>query len=553
VADSNVVEIKFGADVSGLRSGAKEATANIDGLIAALKELTATMQHHSSSGARPAAQEVDNLRDKMLGMKAEATQTGRAARFFANDIAAMVPVAGDAKGAIQDLFAIMLSGGAIGVAIGSVKLLVEGFKLLGEESRKAKEDFEKFVEDSKKQTEQLKVSVEKMLLTMQGATRAQLLAFDQTHDARERETKILKDLAAAELDLTTAKAAELGVGELGFAFSAIDAAARERQITALREQLKVIQDIIAAKKADIAPLGTADAAVAAREIALAVSVAAAERAAEQATVDADINLQRIKTEQETADKREKIELARITRVHEAEAAANVAIQKLNEDQLKQRIEQDKLLQAADLKQAEARKQIAKDFVLPIEHAFASAVRSMIVSGKDFTEAMKDMMLGLVDAVISGFLKMAGQAIITAIAGKAIDSMKAVAEVTHNAGIAGSAAAAATAGIPFAGPFLAIEAGLAMAAAVEAAFQPMAIAARGADLPSGGPFPTLLHSREMVLPAELADVVRGGGGGGGDVHAHFHISGPIDGDSFRRFVESQYFRRAMREARRNGLL
>src|SRR5207249_3055785 len=112
-------------------------------------------------------------------------------------------------------------------------------------------------------------------------------------------------------------------------------------------------------------------------------------------------------------------------------------------------------------------------------------------------------------------------IIAAATEHAVDSVRAVGNVIHNAAVAGSAAAAAVAGIPFVGPAIAIETGLAMQQAVLATFGPPAAAARGWDLPSGGPFPTLLHSREMVLPEEIADVIRGGGGG--DVHVHVHAS------------------------------
>src|SRR6266446_5034256 len=124
--DSNLVEVKFGGNVEGIRSGAREAAGHID-----------------------------SLRGTMLEMKAEATQTGRAARFFANDIAAMIPVSTEAKGALQELFAIMLSGGAIGVAIGAVKLLVEGFKAIGAEGREASEEFKKFIEEQTKSVDTL--------------------------------------------------------------------------------------------------------------------------------------------------------------------------------------------------------------------------------------------------------------------------------------------------------------------------------------------------------------------------------------------------------------
>ena len=59
--------------------------------------------------------------------------------------------------------------------------------------------------------------------------------------------------------------------------------------------------------------------------------------------------------------------------------------------------------------------------------------------------------------------------------------------------------------------------------------PLAAASRGWDVPSGGPFPALIHKREMVLPEKYADVIRGGGGGGITVN----VGGIIDGRNFEK--------------------
>ncbi len=67
------------------------------------------------------------------------------------------------------------------------------------------------------------------------------------------------------------------------------------------------------------------------------------------------------------------------------------------------------------------------------------------------------------------------------------------------------------------------------------------AAGGWSLPSfAGGMPAMLHSREMVLPADISEGLQGmirGGAGSGDVHVHNHFHGPADGASVGRWFSS----------------
>src|SRR5579875_3057362 len=63
------------------------------------------------------------------------------------------------------------------------------------------------------------------------------------------------------------------------------------------------------------------------------------------------------------------------------------------------------------------------------------------------------------------------------------------------------------------------------------------AAGGWALPAfAGAMPALLHSREMVLPADIAQGLQGliRGGGTGEVHVHLGFHGPADGASIGRW-------------------
>lgn len=98
---------------------------------------------------------------------------------------------------------------------------------------------------------------------------------------------------------------------------------------------------------------------------------------------------------------------------------------------------------------------------------------------------------------------------------AITAASAIKEIAIHAARAAAAAFAAIAGIPFVGPVLApIAAGVALAA-VLALGSRVASAKGGYDIPAGVNPLTQLHQEEMVLPAPLANAVRGMASGRSD--------------------------------------
>jgi hypothetical protein len=107
------------------------------------------------------------------------------------------------------------------------------------------------------------------------------------------------------------------------------------------------------------------------------------------------------------------------------------------------------------------------------------------------------------------------------------------QVTQDAAVGGAAAAASIAAIPIIGPGLAIEAGIAMAAAIEATFGPAVLVGAAAaggfgELPAD--MNVFAHKKEMILPADIAVPLRaqlrsgGVGGGGGVTFKDCHFSG-----------------------------
>lgn len=113
---------------------------------------------------------------------------------------------------------------------------------------------------------------------------------------------------------------------------------------------------------------------------------------------------------------------------------------------------------------------------------------------------------------------------------------AVAQIANYAAVAAAGAWAAMVSIPYIGPVIApVAAGLALAGVMALAGQ-IHSAAGGFDVPAGSNPVTQLHAQEMVLPAELANKVRGmtGGEGGGGDHYHFHF---IDTAGVRAFADT----------------
>lgn len=101
-------------------------------------------------------------------------------------------------------------------------------------------------------------------------------------------------------------------------------------------------------------------------------------------------------------------------------------------------------------------------------------------------------------------------------------------------IEGAAAAfKAIAAIPFIGPALAPAAAAAAGLAIGAFAGRIASAQGGYDIPSGVNPITQLHQNEMVLPASLADKIRGmtDAGSGGGVHFHVHA---VDESGVKKF-------------------
>ena len=163
--------------------------------------------------------------------------------------------------------------------------------------------------------------------------------------------------------------------------------------------------------------------------------------------------------------------------------------------------------------------LTNNLMSAMSKGFANAFQGIVNGTMTMGQAFKSVFSSMLEAVtkfIAGWMAKS----LTAHAIKMTQSKE---EITADAGGAAVAGAKSAAAIPYVGWAIAIGA----AASIFAAMAGYS-AAGGMDVPSGINPVTQLHSKEMVLPAPLAERVRGmtdtgdtnGTNGGGPLHIHF---------------------------------
>jgi len=220
----------------------------------------------------------------------------------------------------------------------------------------------------------------------------------------------------------------------------------------------------------------------------------------------------------------------------------------------------------------------KAALAPIDSAMTTAINGMIQG----TQSMQKMVGKLLQDILASYINLAAKSLqnwIAAEAAKLLSTQttstqvvaaetaaapeaattQALADVQAISGSAAQGAAAAyaaMAGIPVVGPEMGAEAAAQTYAAIMAFAGMVPAAAGGWDVPADSL--AYLHKQEMVLPASLAEGVRGlvAGGGrdarptGGDVH--FHVSA-MDGNSIKSFFKNNrnHVAEAVKSAMRDG--
>lgn len=196
-------------------------------------------------------------------------------------------------------------------------------------------------------------------------------------------------------------------------------------------------------------------------------------------------------------------------------------------------------------------------------ATEAGFRRLFDAIKEGSVSAKSVMLGAFELIYAGvsdaLAKMAGRWVVEMLIGKVASIRAALADISASAARAGAAAFASTAAIPYVGPALAPAAGAAAysGAMSYAAGLTVASAEGGYDIPGWINPLTQLHAREMVLPAEHADTIRGlkGKSEEGPSVQHHHVWNvqAWDAPSVRDWLErnGEMFYPIAERAARNG--
>lgn len=470
------VRVTVGAEVSQLRRGMNEAGAMV-------KDFTQASQRGGST--------VRVLSEAMNSLTGVSGNAGRALGVFSGVLAGLA------------------QGGLAGAAFAAVGGLVQVFKSLKDEASPAAEKMKKGMEELGKAADSATLKMERMAFVQAGGSARM---FDAIHTAagsvawmteqREKEAAVLEEIEKAHKNI--AKAEELG-----------NAAAALR----FREALGVHQDRLTAIQKEIAEVEKQRAAV----VAAAKAEDEAERSAKAAKDASTVATKAASTAQEqyaldVKNAVEAVEASNRAVMRQAELEGKVRQQKLEEQAQAEK-------EAFEGRVAYARREIAEE---------QKAAEQRIALNQQVGQQLGSMMGSLITGqqTFGQVMAQVGQMVIQEV------TKMAIARVTAHATEAAAGAASSQAGIPIIGPVLAISAMGAMLSAVMGLLGNLGSAEGGWDLPAGGPFPAVLHAREMVLPREEADAIRGLASGrgsrGGGTTINNYVS-TVDARGYERML------------------
>lgn len=218
----------------------------------------------------------------------------------------------------------------------------------------------------------------------------------------------------------------------------------------------------------------------------------------------------------------------------------VEYQKLKDDILQIEREHQAQLRQIETQSAVLTNATRKNAVDQLSQSWSQNLAKMLTLQQGFANTLKNIWGSIVGVITGALAKMIEQYIAKWLASllikKATGGAERAAEVVGLANVAAAAAFASTAAIPIVGPALAPGAAAAALAATMS-FLPGASAAKGYDIPAGVNPITQLHQKEMVLPAEQAEVIRAmaaGGKGGREPNITINLHA-LDGNSVQRVL------------------
>lgn len=541
----NAIEVKVGANASGVKSGMRDAGDAVEEhsgrMAAALREMSA------ESG-----EAVEHLTDKLREFATEQRSEGRLAGFMAGQIAQLGISSKGAAGEVTGFISAFAFGGVLGVGIEAIKIAIEKFNELGKEENAAAESASKFAAETEKAAAAIRDSIKAAeeaegkkgeALTIQAqisaALREQEAAQLELNEAHKKANEIIARRQAQIDRIGSSKNQILDFDDVQKALAEIDQL--EEKTVAFTERIGSLQRAAAPKvKQESRESSTSDddqkeaakerihqAAIKRHddELRAEMDAAAILRAVDKQRDDEVFQSQHTQTDAIVTAMQERLAIAK----RNNDAALEADRRHWDEDTkiAKHALEeQNKQIRKQAQEEAAAVKQLASQFTDSMM-SMADGSKTVAQASKQMAESViKDLVNMAMKAIEQEILKLAG---VTAADAAALPEQNAinVAKVTSASAVIGAQTAenSPLLDIPGYGPALALAEGAAMMGAAEAMFAPAASAAGGYDVPAGTDPLTQLHAREMVLPARYADMIRGmaaspsGGAQGGDIHVH----------------------------------
>lgn len=522
----NVVEAKLALVVDEFNKNARDA-AN------AVRDLTRQMKGDFSQqgqSVKEAANEHDSLLAKFKEFRGEQVQQGRMARFYAGELASIIPAGDGVKQTMQGLLGVIIEGAAGGASFG---LAFEAAKFALEVFIKSEEEAKKKAQEHRDAVVALTDAFDKYSLSALNASATEKTFQDATKKDRAALSDKQKALADLKQQITDLAAGD-SEGMRGVQIERLQKQAEEldREISQIQNRIDIARamkeeadkNVAASKAPEAVNKSTTQDAEKAKERSelelqnYARQLQVEEELDQEASRRADANLAAdTKKREELAD----LELKNYARSLQVEADMDEqASRKADANLAADNARRERMMQVSAMQMAMTAEQLGS--------AFGNAFGAMIEGTKSVGQAFAQM----------------AQQMIQTIAQIAIKS------ITASAGKAAAEGISSQAGIPVIGPILAISAGAAMFSAAIGYLGKIGSAEGGWDLPGGGPFPAVLHANEMVLPSKYADVIRGmadGGGGGGGGNVYIGSIQAWDGPSVERTLIA-YKRKLQRNGR-----
>jgi len=184
-----------------------------------------------------------------------------------------------------------------------------------------------------------------------------------------------------------------------------------------------------------------------------------------------------------------------------------------------------------------------------EMAFNQSIQGMLQGTMSLRQGLASIWQGISSSIIGEISKI----IAKRVAMFALEKAQSLGLIGAKAAEAGAGAAASQAGIPIVGPALALGAMATIFAAVMGLSGSIPSAEGGWSIPAGTNPIAQLHEKEMVLPAQYAEMFRemaeGGGSVGGGTVVYNDHSGRLSDEEIRR--KSRVIAEEMNKLQRNG--